>query len=130
MLQGKAIIGAITIVKETDQTKIWHRRLGHTSMKGLQELCKQGIFDLKLISSLEFYESCMLGKLHKLKFAKATHTSKGILEYVHSELWGSSYLPFSLNGSRYFMSIVDDYFRRVWVYFLKHKSKVFEKFKH
>ena len=95
-------------------------------MKGLQELCKQGIFDLKLISSLEFCESCVLGKSHKLKFAKATHTSKGILEYVHSDLWSSSYLPFSLNGSRYFMSIVDDYLRRVWVYFLMHKMKLLQ----
>ena len=50
---------------------------------------------------MEFCESCILGKSHKLKFAKATHTSKRILEYVHFDLWGSSQVPFSLNGSQY-----------------------------
>ena len=82
-------------------------------MKGLQELYKKGISDSKLVCSLDFCESCVLGKSHKLKFAKATHTSKGILEYVHYDLWGSPYVPFSLNGSQYFMSIVDDYSRKV-----------------
>ena len=129
VLQGKAIVGVSTAVQHVDQTKLWHRRLGHMSMRGLQELCKQGILDSKLICSLDFCESCVLGKAHKLKFTKATHTSKSILEYVHSDLWGSSYVPLSLNGSQYFMSIVDDYSRRVWVYFLKHKNEAFAKFK-
>ncbi|GKD75975.1 retrotransposon protein, putative, ty1-copia subclass [Tanacetum coccineum] len=30
---------------------------------------------------------------------------------------------------RYFLSIVDDYSRRVWVYFLRHKNEAFSKFK-
>ena len=99
------------------------------SMKGLQELCKQGILNSKLSCSLDFYESCILGKAHKLKFAKATHTSNSILEYIHSDLWGSTFMPLSLNGSQYFMTIVDDFSRRVWVYFLKHKNEAFAKFK-
>ena len=38
-------------------------------------------------------------------------------------------MPLSLNGSQYFMTIVDDFSRRVWVYFLKHKNEAFAKFK-
>ena len=71
----------------------------------------------------------MLGKSHKLKFARASHTSNCILEYVHSDLWGSSFVPLSLNGYQYFMSIIDDHSRRVWVYFLKHRNEAFAKFK-
>ena len=32
-------------------------------------------------------------------------------------------------GHRYFVSFVDDYSRKVWVYFLRHKSETFAKFK-
>ena len=35
----------------------------------------------------------------------------------------------SLGGSRYFVTFIDDFSRKVWVYFIKQKSEVFEKFK-
>nr|GEX13874.1 putative retrotransposon [Tanacetum cinerariifolium] len=35
----------------------------------------------------------------------------------------------SLGGKRYFLSIIDDYSRRVWVYILRFKLEAFEKFK-
>ena len=38
-------------------------------------------------------------------------------------------MPLSLNGSQYFISIIDDYSRRVWVYFFKNKNEAFTKFK-
>uniref|UniRef100_A0A1J3FE12 Putative mitochondrial protein n=1 Tax=Noccaea caerulescens TaxID=107243 RepID=A0A1J3FE12_NOCCA len=41
------------------------------------------------VGELEFCESCVLGKAHKLSFPKAKHTTKGIMEYIHSDLWGS-----------------------------------------
>ena len=87
VLQGKAINGVLVAVTSSNETRIWYRRLGHISMKGLQELCKQGILNSKLFCTLDFCESCILSKAHKLKFAKATHTSNSILEYVHSYLW-------------------------------------------
>ena len=34
----------------------------------------------------------------------------------------------SLNGSKYFFLIVDDYIRISWVYFLKEKLEAFQKF--
>jgi len=35
----------------------------------------------------------------------------------------------SHGGNRYFLTFIDDYSRRTWVYFLKHKFEVFEVFK-
>ncbi|KAH9647613.1 hypothetical protein KPL70_025255 [Citrus sinensis] len=49
------------------------------------------------------------------------------LEYVHSDLWGPAQ-QVSLGGNSYFLSIIDDYSMRVWVYTLKSKDQVFEKF--
>ncbi|KAD4178669.1 hypothetical protein E3N88_27260 [Mikania micrantha] len=34
-----------------------------------------------------------------------------------------------MSGARYFLSIIDDFSRRVWVYVIKHKSDTFNKFK-
>ena len=34
----------------------------------------------------------------------------------------------SLGGSQYFLTFIDDFTRKTWVYFLKNKSEVFEKF--
>jgi transposase InsO family protein len=35
----------------------------------------------------------------------------------------------SLGGSIYFLTFIDDYSRKTWVYFLKHESEKFDKFK-
>ncbi|KAH9647724.1 Integrase catalytic domain-containing protein [Citrus sinensis] len=45
-----------------------------------------------------------------------------------TDLWGPAQ-TISLGGSTYFLSIIDDYSRRVWVYVLKHKDQVFGKFR-
>ena len=42
------------------------------------------------------------------------------LDDVHSDLWGAAKVE-SFGGARYFLSLVDDYSRRVWVYILKIK---------
>ena len=33
------------------------------------------------------------------------------------------------SGNRYFLSIIDDYSKKVWIYLLKHKNDAFAKFK-
>lgn len=69
-----------------------------------------------------------MGKSHKQSFPKANHTTKGILDYVHSDLWGSPNVTPSLSGCKYFLTFIDDYSRRVWIYFLKTKDEPFQKF--
>ncbi|GKB75211.1 copia LTR rider [Tanacetum coccineum] len=54
--------------------------------------------------------------------------TEGVIDYVHADLWGPSRVE-SMSGCRYFLSIVDDYSRRVWVYFLRYKNEAFNKFK-
>ena len=34
-----------------------------------------------------------------------------------------------MEGNIYFVSFIDDFLRKVWIYILKHKDKMFEKFK-
>ncbi|KAH9770122.1 Integrase catalytic domain-containing protein [Citrus sinensis] len=111
-----------------DKTTLWHLRLGHMSIKGLKELKKQGVLGSDTIEELVFCKECILGKSTRNSFKKSIHKTTEILQYIHSDLWGPSQISF-LGGNRYFMTMIDDYSRRVWVYVLKSKDQVFGKFK-
>ena len=50
------------------------------------------------------------------------------LELVHTNVWGPAQVS-SLGGSHYYLKFIDDTTRKVWVYFLRHKSYVFQTFK-
>ena len=50
------------------------------------------------------------------------------LELVHTDVWSKASV-LSLGGLLYFVTFIDDSSKKFWVYFLKHKSDVFEVFK-
>nr|GEU53839.1 zinc finger, CCHC-type [Tanacetum cinerariifolium] len=129
-LDGHAVAGELNAsVEEKDSlAQVWHKRLGHISEAGLQVLEKQGLFGKKSLGKLNFCENCVLKKSHRVSFGVGRHTTQGVIDYVHSDLWGLSQAE-SLGGKRYFLSIVDDYSKRVWVYLLRFKHEAFEKFK-
>ncbi|TXG53283.1 hypothetical protein EZV62_022452 [Acer yangbiense] len=68
------------------------------------------------------------GKQHRLSFTAAHHNTKKVLEYFHSDFWGPGKVP-THGGSNYFLSLIDDYSRKVWIYLLKSKDQAFDSFK-
>nr|GFD47609.1 retrovirus-related Pol polyprotein from transposon TNT 1-94 [Tanacetum cinerariifolium] len=68
----------------------------------------------KSLGKLDFCENYVLGKSHRVSFDVGRHTTQGVIDYVHSDLWGPS------------GGIIR---RRVWVYLLRFKHEAFEKFK-
>jgi transposase InsO family protein len=127
-LQGTTVTGSAavsTIASDPHITKLWHMRLGHMSEKGMHLLCKKGLLDN--IGKLDFCEHCVFGKQKRVSFSSATHQTKGILDYIHSDLWGKSKFR-SLGGCEYMITFIDDSSRKVWVYFLKHKNDAFSVF--
>ncbi len=63
-----------------------------------------------------------------MKFDKKTvHKTRGKMNYIHSDLWDPNRIP-SKSGVGYFMTLIDDYSRMVWVYFLKSKDEAFSTF--
>jgi hypothetical protein len=106
---------------------LWHKKMGHRSEQGLIELKRQYVLgDLKSIGTGSC-EHCVLWKAHRVKFTRSKHQSQGILDYAHVDLWGPARTQ-SLGGAMYFLSLVDDFSRRVWVYDLKNKYETFERF--
>ena len=91
---------------------LWHKRLGHVSDRGLTELAKQEVLGNTKLQAMEFCETCVYGKSCRVKFGIGVQRTKGTLDYIHSDLWAPAKTQ-SLSGARYFMSIVDDYSRRL-----------------
>uniref|UniRef100_A0A2N9GD91 Uncharacterized protein n=1 Tax=Fagus sylvatica TaxID=28930 RepID=A0A2N9GD91_FAGSY len=129
-LLGNTILGGVAAVVESedDDTLLWHMRLGHISERGMRELHKRNLLTGIKSCKLDFCKYCIMGKQCRVRFKTATHKTKGILDYVHSDIWGPVRTP-SKGGAQYFMSFIDDYSRKAWVYFLKNKSEAFAKFK-
>lgn len=108
-LLGSTVVDGAQMVIEHDEfpVRLWHRRLGHMSEKGMEILMKRELIPKMCFGDKEFFEHCVYGKHHKRSF-KAT--SKGILDYIHSDLWGPSRTK-SCGGASYFISFIDDYSR-------------------
>lgn len=76
--------------------------------------CTSKDLDSTQPETLDFCEEYIKGKATRVKFARAPHHTDGILEYVHSDSWGPSMVP-SNGGAKFFISIIDDFTRRVWI---------------
>jgi hypothetical protein len=73
-------------------------------------------------------KGCAQGKNVKNPFPKSESKEKGILELIHSNICGP--IPStSLSGYVYYVSFIDNYSCKTWVYLLKSKDEVFGKFK-
>jgi len=103
-------------------------RLGHKSEKEMTILSKKGCLRSTGTGKLDYYDHCIFGKQKRVSFSKAKHRTQGILDHIHSDLWGPSKVP-SLGGKRYMLTFVDDFSRIVWVYFLRLKNETFPMFK-
>ena len=103
---------------------VWHLRLGHPSSGVFQKLL-QDLPNLKSISSsIESHCSvCPLAKQKRLAYVSHNNLSSKPFDLVHIDVWG----PFStesVEGFRYFFTLVDDCTRMTWVYMLRNKSDV------
>jgi hypothetical protein len=73
-------------------------------------------------------ESCILAKHHKDKFIYGvSYRAKAPLEFFHTDLCGWMKMS-SLIGNVYFMTFIDDFSRKTWVYLFKKKFEDFDIF--
>ena len=109
---------------------LWHERMGHIGEKGLRAMHNKGMVRDFPSCNLEFKfcEHCIYGKQIQVRFPSRATRENGILELVHSSVFGLISVP-SLGGSLYYVSFIDDFSRKTWIYFLRKKSDVFKRFK-
>ena len=64
---------------------------------------------------------CALGKYTKIAFSSSDSISAGVLDLIHSDLCGPmSYA--SLTGFEYYVTFIDDYSKKTWIYFVRNKE--------
>jgi hypothetical protein len=73
-------------------------------------------------------KGCAQGKNVKLSFPNSDSRDERVLDIVHSNVCGPMSTT-SLSGYVYYVSFIDDYSGKIWIYLLKAKNEVFGKFK-
>jgi len=73
-------------------------------------------------------EACIFGKNHRIPFVKEPWHAKFPLELVHTDVCGPMNIS-SIGGNKYFLTFIDDFSRKTWIYLLKSKDEVFHCFK-
>uniref|UniRef100_A0ABD2WMT1 Integrase catalytic domain-containing protein n=1 Tax=Trichogramma kaykai TaxID=54128 RepID=A0ABD2WMT1_9HYME len=98
----------------------WHQKFVHQNWNRVKEVLKS--FNLKFENSKDFFcGACALGKAHRLPFTKSVSKTSYIGELVHADVCGPMQTK-SMNGSRFFLLLKDDYLHFRSVYFLNLKS--------
>ena len=67
-------------------------------------------------------DACHKAKHKKLPFPLSSSRSSHAFELIHMDIWGPCTI--SMNGFKYFLTIVDDYSRYTWVILLPDKTSV------
>lgn len=65
---------------------------------------------------------CLRAKQTRDWFPLSMNKTSRVFELIHTNLWGPYRTP-SFSGARYFLTIVDDYSRGVWLYLLNDKTE-------
>lgn len=114
-----------------DAAWLWHFRYGHLNFSGLKLLQQKNMVTglPQIDHPSRVCEECVIGKQHRDPFPKGdAWRAKKVLELVHSDICGP--INPSSNGSkRYFITFIDDFSRKTWVYLLQEKSEAFLAFK-
>jgi len=115
--------------KEYTDSELWHKRLGHLNRNGMKLLRDKHAEGLKFNNpSDEPCITCLKGKQQRQPFKASKRRAKNLLELVHTDLCGPMETR-SIGGSKFFMTIIDDYSRKIFIYFLKTKDQALECFK-
>ena len=112
---------------------LWHRRFAHLNIGDIQEIIKK-----KMVTGIQISdttppdpicEPCLAGKQHRGPIPKvAQHRATKPLELIHSDLHGP--LPVQAkNGSKYWVTFIDDATRFWSVVTIRQKSDTFAAFK-
>lgn len=71
--------------------------------------------------------ACCKGKLSRNPFFKEGSRANRLLEVIHADIVGKMECN-SMGGNKYCLILVDDYSRMTFVFMLKHKNEVFDRF--
>ncbi|GJV75972.1 putative ribonuclease H-like domain-containing protein [Tanacetum coccineum] len=109
-----------------DESKLWHRRLGHVNFKTMNKLVKGNLvrgLPSKTFENDHTCIACQKGKQHKASCkAKLMSSISQPLQMLHLDLFGPTSVR-SINHKTYCLVVTDDFSRFSWVFFLATKGE-------
>lgn len=123
LFRGAVGIQAHAVSSRVCGRELWHRRLGYPSSSLLNHL--SGVVDLRGSRHDTQYlcDVCVRAKQPHLSFSESDNKAVAIFDLIYYDIWGPYCTP-SKCGSTYFLTIVDDHSRAVWVFLMRAKSEV------
>ncbi|GKA15820.1 putative ribonuclease H-like domain-containing protein [Tanacetum coccineum] len=110
----------------SDESKLWHRRLGHLNFNTMNKLVNGNLvrgLPSKLFENDEICVACNKEKQHKASFKSKTINSISLpLHLLHMDLFGPTFVK-SLMKKMYCLVVTDDFSRFTWVFFLATKDE-------
>ncbi|GAU34891.1 hypothetical protein TSUD_144220 [Trifolium subterraneum] len=99
---------------------LWHKRMGHPSLR-ITELVSN-ISSKNNNYGNKACDVCQRVEQTRDSFPLSNHKVFNAFDLVHCDLWGPYKTPSSC-GAYYFLTIVDDYSRAVWIFLLLDKKE-------
>lgn len=114
---------------EKELNELWHRRMGHLHHGALRML-KETVTEVPVLTTKhdDTCRRCMLGKYAKATYSRSNKRAKSVLEFIHSDICNPMSIR-AFSGVEYFVTFIDDHSRKTWIYFLRTKDEVFDRFK-
>jgi hypothetical protein len=109
-------------VEEIKQLEVWHQRLGHPSWKTTQLVSNCSGSRVSELKN-KVCDTCQRAKQTRETFPLSNKHASDVFDLIHCDLWGAYRTPSSC-GASYFLTIVDDCSRAVWIFLLIDKKEV------
>ena len=112
--------------KANSEIELWHKRIGHTNLNKLKAMQSKGViielpkFKEKEIEGVS--KACQFGKQHQHPFPKERNMSRGLLDVIHSDVWGPTQTS-TFGGCRYYVLFIDDFYMHTWIYPMRNKKR-------
>ena len=114
-------------VNDDSATYLWHCRLGHIGVKRMKKIHANGLLESLDYESVDACEPCLMGKMTKTPFSGTMERATDLLEIIHTDVCG----PMNIEAHdryHYFLIFTYDLSRYEYIYLMKQKSEIFEKF--
>ena len=113
---------SLSFVKHSNSNfHVWHCRLGHPSLSRMSFLSSIVPNVSHSCTNAHTCTVCPLAKQKRLPFPNNNHLSSTSFELLHVDIWGPYHVP-TIEGYKYFLTLVDDCTRTTWIYLMKSKS--------
>jgi hypothetical protein len=100
---------------------LWHVRLAHPPIRKMHDIMKYYAY-VDVNKKPMPCGVCHSSRQKKLPYNKSVHIAYVVFDLVNVDIWGPLSIP-SIQGHKFFLTVVDDHNWHTWIFFLKAKSE-------